>query len=573
VSAVRYVAGMRRIASAWFLLLVVSVCPGILVGQDPGAGQAGGSRPEQQQDGSQEGPQQGAALDQDTRDALANLAEQLVKDRAALAQARSEGKTDEVKRLTTVIEDAEAEFAKLTARVDVKHYQGGTKAKFDLQQEIEEILRPLMRLLSDATEGPRELAELRAELERVTAKKRIAEKAKANVLRVRDALAPDSPARAEAERELEERWDPELKRLGSEMLVLNASITQLEEGRESIWETVGDNTRDFVGGEGLNLVICVAVFTLTWLLVGFLGRRLLKLRPRGSFSRRLGEVLLRLVAGVTAMVTTLAVIYARDDMLLLAIAFVVLIGFGWVVIKAAPQFLDQIRLVLNVGAVREGERILIDGLPYRVESLRFFSWLKNPLLQGGNLRMPLKDLLDKRSRPLAKDEPWFPCAQGDVVALSDGTIGVVHLQTPEVVTISMRGQPQQHIPTLDFLEMKPRSLSDGFEIRVIFGVDYGHQQDVLTAVPSKLADAIQQRIAEDESSQHLKAVKVEFNSAGSSSLDMIALVAFEGEAALRYYPLMRRINQALVAACNEHGFGIPFPQLTVHGIGERGMEE
>ena len=58
---------------------------------------------------------------------------------------------------------------------------------------------------------------------------------------------------------------------------------------------------------------------------------------------------MRVVAVMAAVAATLAVLYARGDWLLLPIGVIFLVGAGWVIVKAAPVFFEQIRLILNVG--------------------------------------------------------------------------------------------------------------------------------------------------------------------------------------------------------------------------------
>lgn len=57
---------------------------------------------------------------------------------------------------------------------------------------------------------------------------------------------------------------------------------------------------------------------------------------------------------------------------------------------------------------------------------------------------------------------------------------------------------------------------------------------------------------------------VDFKEAGANSLDYLILVSMDGAAAAQYFKLGRLLQQACVRACNEQGWTIPFPQLTVH---------
>ena len=59
-------------------------------------------------------------------------------------------------------------------------------------------------------------------------------------------------------------------------------------------------------------------------------------------------------------------------------------------------------------------------------------------------------------------------------------------------------------------------------------------------------------------------LRVEFQQAGGSSLDMVVIADFKGEMAPLYQRLNRAIQRWCVDACTENNWDIPFPQLTVH---------
>ncbi len=59
-------------------------------------------------------------------------------------------------------------------------------------------------------------------------------------------------------------------------------------------------------------------------------------------------------------------------------------------------------------------------------------------------------------------------------------------------------------------------------------------------------------------------LRVEFQSAGASSLDIVVIADFKGSQAPIYNRLRRAIQRWCVDACTENNWDIPFPQLTVH---------
>ena len=350
------------------------------------------------------GPQ--SPLDETTTQALQRLAplraEKRTKLDAALAAAdpKAGALSDELRALSW-------QFAGLAARENVQEFEAPQVSQFDLKTELEQLVRPLLRMLKDATSVPRQIEALKASLEQLKERQRSAERALRHVERSRDALPVGSPARLEAERELSTRWVPTIQQLRDRILIEQANLNRLEEGRLGLLASITAKLQEFLQTSGMSIVWSTLTFVAVFFGLRWLCDRLLRRRSTRGFSLRLLEVVLRIMAVLLAVAATLIVPYARDDFFLLSVGLVFVLGAGWVVVRMAPQFVEQIRLVLNVGGVREGERIVVDGLPFRVEALRFYTRLANPDLQGGVLRVPLQFLVGLRSRQSGPDEPWW----------------------------------------------------------------------------------------------------------------------------------------------------------------------
>jgi hypothetical protein len=228
--------------------------------------------------------------------------------------------------------------------------------------------------------------------------------------------------------------------------------------------------------------------------------------------------------------------------------------------------------LLNMGTVREGERLVYQGLPWRVEALNFHTDLINPRLKGGLLKLPLRELMSLRSRPYEPDEPWFPCRENEWVMLADGTVGQVVMQTPEMVELALFGGSRKTYLTAEFLKQNPNNISRGFRVSVPLRLDYQHQGEIAREIPVKLRDFVERKIRQETFAKHLLGVGVEFREAQPSSLDLAILVDFAGKAAPHYDRLTRTIPQLAVEACNQYGWVIPFSQVTIHagGPGESG---
>lgn len=262
----------------------------------------------------------------------------------------------------------------------------------------------------------------------------------------------------------------------------------------------------------------------------------------------------------------MSVLYVRGDWVLLGIMLILLIGAGWALQKSLPGYLTETRLMLNLGAVREGERLIFEGLPWRVEALNFYATLVNPLLQGGILRIPVRRLVDHYSRTFDSGEPWFPTRVGDYVMLDDNTFGQVLVQSPESVQLQVFGAVKTYC-VADYLTRNPRDLTlQGFTVAVTFGgFDHTHQGDATREIQAKLEHTFRDGLARSMAAAHLTSFRLEFKEAGASSLDFLAIAAFAGAAAADgYFALQRLLQRIAVDTGNEHGLVIPFNQITVH---------
>lgn len=518
--------------------------------------------------------ERGAQLPENTANALRTLAAQLKAKQMARQAAAKENDHATVTALDKEIQQLRWQFAGLMTSIDVQQFEAPEEAKLDLLADALEALRPVVDLVNELTEDVRRRLELEKALDELAKRITIAEEARTKVLNTISALRqlPKTEATTiaieQADLELREHWIPEIAKSYNQRLVLRESIAQLNRSKKGWAEALQENA-SAIFGRTLSVVLSVAVFLLVFFALRYACKLILGKKRKGQFRKRLATVVLRILTILLAIAATLIVPYARDEHVMLVIGVLIVFAIGWVIVKSAPQYAEQIRLILNIGSVREGERILIDGLPFRVDALRFYSQLSNPALTGGTLRVPIGQLIGERSRIADADEPWFPCRQGDVVAIEDGLVGRIRLQTPEVVVLVERHDAPRSYPTTAFLQLNPRNLSLGFEINVRFGIDYSHQKDAVDKIPATLQADLEEGLAKCDDADAVRKTRVELAAASSSSLDFQVEVQFGGKAAIHYYNLDRLVNRLLVQSCSKHGFGIPFPQLQVHGVGSK----
>ena len=332
--------------------------------------------------------------------------------------------------------------------------------------------------------------------------------------------------------------------------------------------------KSFFQQRGLYLTVALLVMLAILLLSRLSHKALLRFVPgfrrlHRSFRVRLVELIHRVVTAFLVIIGPMIVFYVVEDWVLFSLSILLLLAIAWTLRQALPRYVQQIQIFLNVGAVREGERLNLDGLPWRVQQINVFCTLVNPVAELTQ-RLPINDLVDLKSRPSRSDEPWFPCKKGDWVILSDGVYGKVTGISPEMIQLVEQGGAQLSYQTGDFLAKTPRNLATSFRIKEILGISYKHQQDSTSTIPEQLHAYIQRRIEQEKYGDILRNLQVELERANNSSLDLAVLADFSGEAGDLHNRLRRAIQRWCVDACSEYGWEIPFPQMTLHGAVARG---
>ena len=285
--------------------------------------------------------------------------------------------------------------------------------------------------------------------------------------------------------------------------------------------------------------------------------------PR-TFATRLMSLLFKVATAILAFLAMLAVFNIMNDWLLLGITSLFALATAWIGLKMLPSISEQITLLLNLGAVQEGERLLFAGVPWRVRRLDFYTDLENPALDGGTFTLPVRELLGLHSRPAAEDEAWFPTNKNDWIQLGNGEVGQVLSQTPELVQIREFGGAILTYATTAFLEEAPRNLSSGYRIRTEFGLDYRHQAIATVEIPDKLGAHVRHGMHELLGGDGLVNLDVDLLSAGDSAIVFEVEACIDGKYAHLFEDIEREIPRLLVDACNINGWVIPFPQMVLH---------
>ncbi|MFT5123544.1 MAG: hypothetical protein ACI9TH_001486 [Kiritimatiellia bacterium] len=462
-------------------------------------------------------------------------------------------------------QDLHKKFQRNAIATDADVYDNESGEAFNLQSEVEKLLQPIVSELKSATEDSRKIEEMRSELTLLQKRKTVSDAAVANLTK----LIKSQPE-AELKKTLEDLLQLWLQR--QQDANNQSTATQIElEKRLKARESLLDSSKHFVSGffqsRGMNLILGISAFCIIFFGMRFLNMFYRKMRGEKEERYFLGRILSLLYHVLSIILAIFALVFIfnmRGDWFLLGITIIFLIGVGWASINTIPVVFEQLKMMLNIGSVRESHRIVFNDVPWVVDSLGLQAHLLNPLLEGGTQQLPLRDLVGMHSRMAGENEIYFPSKAGDWVELSDGNIGQVAFQTPAVVQIVMLGGSQVTYQTPQYLSLSPKNMSNRFRIRQVFGIDYAHQAISTSEVPRIMYEKVREGLLDIVANEDLLNLSVEFKAAGASSLDYVIHADLKGTVASKYDVLERAIARLLVDACNEHNWVIPFTQLTLH---------
>lgn len=495
--------------------------------------------------------------------------QQLSKAKTEQEKAKIQGELNDI---TTAMHQQEASFEMImTAGLELGKDTTGEREQFDWQKDLLDIVQPILSELRQLTENRRKLDLLQKKIVFYQRQADDIDEVLRHISGI-DKKGLDQQALREFER-IEKKWRNQSKENNHLLEVAQLQLDEMIKSQSAKEISFGEHVAQFAAGRGATLVLAIAAFVAVYFsmllllkLSGWIGKH--KEEGKRTHYQRVITLFYHFLMGVLAIAAMFYVLSVRNDQVLIGITVLLLISIVWVLKSSIPSFVNELRLLLNTGSVREGECIVYNGVPLRVESLNYYSKLSNPMLPGLELRLTLAELADYVSRPYADDEPWFPCKTGDFVKLADDTFGMVKCITLENIVLSAAdGAMPRTFSIADFLAANPKNYSLGFSVLSDFGVDYRHQAIATTAIPEILCEGIRQGLLQESFSDALIDVAVHFAKANTSSLDYKIIAAFDGSAACDYFAIQRALQRCAVDVCNQRQWTIPFTQVVVHQAG------
>ena len=476
--------------------------------------------------------------------------------------------TEELQKVSKRLQELNRDFSVVVTGLEKGKLFRKEEKETDWNKELQEVFSPLIIQLKQVTERPRQMEILRSVI--VYYENLLPKLAKAidKIDKISEKI--DTPETLKHLQELEEFWVQQEKEISSKLGAARHQLFELEKEKMSFTEVMEYLYGSVFKQRGINIFYAVIAFLVTFLICNLFRLLLIKINPlqhspKYMFLGSLLDLLLYIFSFLAATTTMVVVLYIYGNWLVLATVIILLMGLVWATRNTLPIFIEEIKILLGFGEVRPNEKIIREGIAYRVKSIGIFSYFENPLLTGGLVRLPLRDLIGMRSRPYDENEPWFPTRKGDWIFLSDGSFGEVLMQTPDVVRIdTWWGSYKSYMPK-DFLLQRPQNLSiNCFSVNNILNLDFRHSDIVIEEIPQKVESMLQEKIAQQSYGKHLKCIIVEFKEFDSSSLNVIISGQFSGEAASAYFEIGWLFQQVALAACNKYGWQIALNQVMVH---------
>ncbi len=502
--------------------------------------------------------QQGKTLRQD----LAQV-EQSLKGKADSADNAS--LDAQLKGLNQQLGETNRDFERIATGVELSIFQPAQAQRFDWKEELTSLLDPMVKEMRTLTAAAKQRSDTK---DRIVVLQKQADAAAQAVGNLEKLLKTSQDKILDKQLSgLLASWKNEETRIKGRLELARMELQALSKQNGSLLEQTGQRLSVFFKTRGLYLLLAVLAFSCTLLLLRYLARLLLRHLPRDAQGRhpmyaRLITVFSHFISLIFASIALVAVFYVAADWFMLSLVILLFVGVLWAVRQTLPRQWEQSLIMLNMGAVREGERLVIDGVPWRVDSLGMFCRLSNQDLDQV-LRVPIASMLERTSRPYDLDEPWFPCKKGDYIKLGGDIVAQVINLSHEQVQVQHSGLLTVY-PTAAFLGMAVANMSQKFNVSTTLGLSYDLQAEITESIPKILRSYLQKRLDEEGYSSKCLGVTCEFGLANSSTLDISVILEFQGDMANLYYRLRRALQRWCVDCCTENKWDIPFNQITVH---------
>ena len=368
--------------------------------------------------------------------------------------------------LESQLQQARLDFISNAANVELPAPESEVQSKKrDLIAELQQLVEPLVDAVIRLSEKPRRIETLRTQIFKISDQMSLTDHALANLNRViQDRTYPALEPRLKESRDTLMRARDDLDVRAT---TLQRKLDLELSDHRSVAQAATEAVRDFFASKGRHLLLAGLIFACVYwgtlrLMRLIFASRWMSPKLRGVIKPI--QVMYGILAGLIAILATIITLHFLNDWFLVTLLCLTLLAAVWSSKALITLFIGEMKLVLNLGPVKQGERVVWQGLPWLVKSLGFRSVLVNEALQGGTITLPAAALTAMISRPTVENEPWFPTRVGDFVLLDDGCYGRVEIQTLETVVLVV-GKTKKHYSTAAFLAKNPQRGMQGESFR------------------------------------------------------------------------------------------------------------
>ncbi len=470
--------------------------------------------------------------------------------------------TNQTKEFNLLFEQTVLGGIDLTLFQEPKEEETPTNANYNWQQEVLQILQPFFAQMQRMTEKARtrdQLIEDRRELIKKIDTANIGlttlqgiDKTKLSEFAVKQIT------------KLDDEWIDKLKSLEHQKNIVDLKLEDLTDNR-SFFTKFTDNLWSFIKNEGLAIVAAVVFASLFYYIFSrfilLLTRYIQQDKKRvTNFKWRFVLLIFQAVNVAFTLAIFMVILHTSGNIMLFGIVGLILLMLAISFRAKIPAYLNRLRVFLNLGQAREGERIIYNDIPWEISKINLSTvYLTNPLLDNGELRVTI-DLIDKLySRDTKTDELWFPSRKGDILLLPDKRIVKVVRQTPESIYLSHDGATIV-MGTAEFYKLKFSNLSRGYSLTLNFTIEDTAENRVLfETVETNITEGIKDEMhAADESLlASIKSISLstrQLISANATSYQVI--VEMTSNSATKYLVAKSALNRAVINEARSKNWAI-----------------
>ena len=429
--------------------------------------------------------------------------------------------------------------------------------QYDWQKELIKIVQPVFSSLQNLTESQRKrdfIRTTRAELQQ-------------NLVAIDAALLHlseiDHGQLNEASlmqlNKIESGWAIKRAYYANQLELINLQYREIEK-EGSLSDRIVQGVWSFITNEGKILLLSLGAFFgilyfSSWILRRIVARHEDKVKSQHHVKRvsllwRILLLVYEFFSFMLAFVTLLIILHSSGDMVLFGLAILIILALIISLRSSIPAYFRRLRIFLNMGLAREGERVIYQGIPWEIEHINLYSvFLFNPLLDNGRIRLTIDYIEEMVSRDVPHSEAYYPTVTGDTV-LIESTFAKIVRQTPETIYLDSYGTALEY-GTAEFAEKKPKNLTTGYIASTQFIIDRSHRNDDIDEIIAILKATADEELAKDPEMFGLaKAVSSNFREVNAYGDLVFGMSILMGPNAEGYYYSIPRLLQrsGLIAA-------------------------